>query len=74
MHSEKLSISLSTYLIQFIEQYKTNHQCKSRSQVIEEALELLRNRELEEAYRQASNEVDSAWDAVVADGLTDETW
>ncbi|MEL6164878.1 MAG: CopG family transcriptional regulator, partial [Cyanobacteria bacterium J06628_3] len=42
--------------------------------VIEEALELLRNRELEEAYRQASNEVDLAWDVVVGDGLTDETW
>lgn len=74
MHSEKLSISLSSYLVQFIEQYKTNHQYKSRSQVIEEALELLRNRELEEAYRQASNEVDLAWDVVVGDGLTDETW
>ncbi|MEL6461944.1 MAG: ribbon-helix-helix domain-containing protein [Cyanobacteria bacterium J06641_2] len=74
MHSEKLSISLSSYLVQFIEQYKTSHQYKSRSQVIEEALELLRNRELEEAYRQASNEVDLAWDVVVGDGLTDETW
>ena len=41
--------------------------------MIEEALELLRNQELEEAYRQASNEVDSAWDTVVADGLNDET-
>lgn len=74
MHSEKLSISLSNYLVQFIEQYKINHQCKSRSQVIEEALELLRNRELEKAYKEASNEVDSAWDTVVGDGLTDETW
>lgn len=74
MHSEKLSISLSSYLVQFIEQYKTSHQYKSRSQVIEEALELLRNRELEEAYKQASKEVDLAWDVVVGDGLTDETW
>ncbi|MBE9216791.1 CopG family transcriptional regulator [Plectonema cf. radiosum LEGE 06105] len=70
MQSEKLSISLSTYLVQFIEQYKTNHQCKSRSQVIEEALELLRNRELEEAYKQVSDEVDTIWDTVVGDGLT----
>jgi hypothetical protein len=38
----------------------------------EEALELLRNRELEEAYRQASAEVDSDWDVTVADGLTDK--
>ncbi len=36
-------------------------------------LELLRNQELESAYRQASSEVDSAWDITVADGLTDET-
>ncbi|GJD20131.1 hypothetical protein RIVM261_050870 [Rivularia sp. IAM M-261] len=74
MNVEKLSISLPPSLVEFIENYKLSKGCKSRSQVIEEALELLRNRELEEAYRLASAEVDSAWDVTVADGLADETW
>ena len=74
MKAEKLSISLPAYLVQFIENYRLNKGCKSRSQVIEEALELLRNQELEEAYRLASAENDSAWDVTLADGLADETW
>jgi antitoxin ParD1/3/4 len=74
MNVEKLSVSLPPSLVEFIENYKLSKGCKSRSQVIEEALELLRNRELEEAYRLASAEVDSAWDVTVADGLADETW
>ncbi len=67
MHSEKLSISLPLSLVQFVENYKVAKGCKSRSQVIEVALELLRLRELEQAYCEASKEVDP-------DGLTDETW
>lgn len=72
MQAEKISISLSQSLLQFIESYKIAKGCKSPSQVIELALELLQNQELESAYRQASSEVDSAWDITVADGLTDE--
>ncbi|MEG4305911.1 ribbon-helix-helix protein, CopG family [Microcoleus sp. D3_18a_C4] len=74
MQAEKISISLSQSLVKFIESYKIAKGCNSRSQVIEVALELLRNQELESAYRQASSEVDSAWDLTVADGLTDKTW
>lgn len=51
------------------------HGCKTRSQVFEGALELLRARELEEAYREADREADTAaWDVATADGLADETW
>lgn len=74
MQTEKLSISIPTSLVQFIESYKVAKGCKSRSQVIETALELLRNQELEEAYRLASSEVDADWDITVADGLANETW
>ena len=74
MNAEKLSISLPPILVQFIEHYKLAKGCKSRSQVVEEALELLRSRELEDAYRQASAEVDNGWDVTIADGLADETW
>jgi metal-responsive CopG/Arc/MetJ family transcriptional regulator len=71
MQAEKISISLSQSLLKFIESYKIAKGCKSPSQVIEVAWELLRTQELESAYRQASSEVDSAWDLTVADGLVD---
>ncbi|MGI8499620.1 MAG: CopG family transcriptional regulator [Hassallia sp.] len=74
MHSEKLSISLPLSLVQFVENYKLAKGCKSRSQVIELALELLRLRELEEVYCEASKEIDADWDVTLADGLTDEMW
>lgn len=74
MQAQKLSISLLASLLRFIEHYRVAKGCKSRSQVIEEALALLQAKELEEAYRDASVEVDPAWDITIADGLTDETW
>ncbi len=74
MQAKEISISLSQSLLQFIESYKIAKGYKSPSKVIELALELLRNQELESAYRQASSEIDSVWDLTVADGLTDETW
>ena len=74
MGVEKISISLPPHLVKFIENYQLASGYKSRSQVIEKAVELLRSQELEQAYRDASREVDSDWDVTVADGLTDETW
>ena len=68
MQARKLSISLPPSLVNFIENYKVSQGCKSRSQVIEIALEVLQAQELEKAYREASEEVDSAWDVTVADG------
>ena len=41
--------------------------------MIEEALTLLRERELEVAYRAASADTDPAWDGTIGDGLDDET-
>lgn len=74
MQAEKLSVSLPAGLVGFIEQYRASHALKSRSQVIGEALELLRQRELELAYRDASRETDEDFDIALADGLSDETW
>lgn len=45
MFTEKLSISLPAPLVRFVEQYRSTHRCRTRSQVFEEALELLRTRE-----------------------------
>jgi hypothetical protein len=74
MYVEKISVSLPASLVRFVEQYKTAHRCKTRSQVFEEALELLRARELEQAYREADQENDTAWEVTASDGLADEAW
>jgi len=74
MHAEKLSISLPPRLICFIKDYQETHDCKSQSEVIKQALKLLRQKELEKAYLAANNETDSAFDVTDMDGLDDETW
>ena len=73
MQVEKISVSLPTFLVQFVETYKSTHQ-KTRSDVIEEAVRLLREQELEKAYKEVNQEIDESWDVVVGDGLADETW
>jgi len=74
MQLQKISISLSLEMVKFIEHYKEATGCQSRSQVISKALLLLQSRELEQAYREASLEVDEIWEITVGDGLRDETW
>ena len=73
MSVAKVSISLDGLLAGFVETYRKKRGLK-RSQVFEEAIKLLRNRELEAAYLAAGAEADKAWDATDADGLSDETW
>jgi antitoxin ParD1/3/4 len=70
----KLSVSLPRSLAGFVENYRKKGGLKSRSQVFEEAIKLLRTRELEAAYRAANSEIDEVWDNAVSDGLSDETW
>ena len=76
MYAEKVSVSLSHTLMQFVEEYKVSHARKSRSQVIEEALTLLRERELEAAYRDADAGTQLVQDfaPTISDGLADEAW
>jgi antitoxin ParD1/3/4 len=71
MQTEKISISLPSPLVQFVENYKITKGCKSRSQVIELALDLLRYQDLEQAYREASTEIDEDWELTTGEGLTD---
>jgi antitoxin ParD1/3/4 len=73
MQSQKISISLPSEMMTFIENYKETRG-KSRSQIISEALSLLRDKELEQAYREASEEVDEVWEVTTGDGLSNETW
>lgn len=75
MQTQKLSISLPTQQFEFIEHYQTTHHCKSRSEVVSEALRLLQQTQLEACYREASKEVDDAFEITTADGLDEhETW
>lgn len=75
MLAEKLSISLPSDTVAFIETYQASHAIKSRSQVVELALRKLREQELESAYREASGELDPAWNEANSDGLlNDEAW
>jgi antitoxin ParD1/3/4 len=74
MNAEKVSVTIPKDLYGFIDQYRSAHALKSRSQVVSEALELLRQRELDQAYQAANDEVDTDFDATSSDGLRDETW
>jgi antitoxin MazE9 len=77
MSAAKLSISLPASLVGFVEKYRKTRGLRSRSQVFEEALKLLRNQELEAAYRAASEDDEKTnreWESTISDGLTDETW
>ncbi|WP_204152909.1 hypothetical protein [Leptolyngbya sp. CCY15150] len=55
MQVTKLSISLSQSLLAFVEDYQHNHAFSSHSQVIEKALELLREQELKATHIQVDD-------------------
>lgn len=75
MLTQKLSISLPQQQYDFIEEYQNSHHMKTRSEVIQKALYLLQQTQLEACYRDASLEIDDDFDVTSADGLDeDETW
>ncbi|MEO5861271.1 MAG: hypothetical protein ABIQ03_02255 [Burkholderiales bacterium] len=74
MAVEKLSISIPGAALEFVERYRKKHSIKTRSEVVQEALALLRERELEGAYGESSAEIDLDWDCLSSDGLIDEAW
>ncbi len=74
MNQQKLSVSVSESIARFVESYKGEHNLKTKSEVVERALELLRERELEKAYAEAASEIDPAWDETLADGLAEDDW
>lgn len=77
MQSQKLSISLTDDLVKFIDRYRSDRGLKARSEVIDQALRLLKQQSLEAAYTEAYAEMsqeDSLWDITTGDGLSDEAW
>jgi antitoxin ParD1/3/4 len=73
MSVAKLSVSLPDSLAGFVENYRKKRGL-NRSQVFEEAVKLLRSRELEAAYQEANAETDKEWENTIGDGLADEAW
>lgn len=74
MPGEKHSISLPREALAFVERYRKTHLMKTRSEVVQEALTLLREHELEGAYREANLETHLDWGRLSKDGLTDQAW
>lgn len=69
----KLSVSLPGALAGFVEDYRKKRGL-NRSQVFEEAVKLLRSRDLEAGYRAANAEIGEGWENTAGDGLADEAW
>lgn len=67
-------MSVSEPIAEFVTNYQGAYNLRTKSEVVELALELLRERELEIAYAEAAGELDPAWDATLKDGLADEDW
>ena len=75
MQSQKLSISLPKQQCKFIEHYLVEHHIKNRSEVIQEALYLLQQKELETYYKEANQEINQDFENTNLDGIeNNETW
>ena len=74
MYAQKLSISLPQQLYDFIGSYQEKHHCKNRSEVINQALQLLQQKQLENYYKEANKETNNSFEITTFDGLDNETW
>jgi antitoxin ParD1/3/4 len=70
----KVTISIPQHLYEFVEHYQSEHEFKSRSEVIGAALQLLQQKQLQADYLEANKELADDFDLTIADGLDDETW
>jgi antitoxin ParD1/3/4 len=71
MQAQKSSISLTEDLVKFIDQYRSDRELKARSELINQALRLLKQQSLEAAYTEAYAEMsleDALWDVTTGNG------
>lgn len=73
---QKISVSLGTNILEFVDRYAADHSAKGRSAVVVKALQLLQLREQEfnlaEAYAQSASQdkkIAAEFQATLADGL-----
>lgn len=75
MRTHKLSISIPEPLYEFLESYQEERHYKTRSAVVNDALKLLRQAQLEACYREANEELNDDFEQTTGDGLEEnETW
>lgn len=77
--SQKISVSVPTSLVQFLERYQLEHGLKTKSSVVERALQALREQELEREYAAAAREQHETgeaedWEITAGDGMAAEAW
>lgn len=70
----KLSVSISEQDVEFLDDYVSSHDVRSRSAAVAQAVALLRAQVLSDSYEQAWAEWEASddalvWEAVTADGL-----
>lgn len=73
----KLSISLPDEDVALLDTYAAEHAIESRSATLHAAVQLLRERRLEDEYRAAILEWDGSeeaalWDSITGDGIPDD--
>lgn len=71
----QISARIDESLATFLESYQQQHEVKNRSEVLERAIEALRERFLSEEYAQAMDEWEGSedaelWEQTVGDGIT----
>lgn len=75
MNGQKISISVPANLVEFVASYQEEHHCRTRSEVIVQALRLLQRSQLEACYHEANSELDNDFDSTIGDGIDDhEAW
>lgn len=76
MSTSRFSVSISDEIAQFVQNYQDEQKISSRSEVIERALKLLREKELQKAYYEAgqewlNSEDSTLWENTITDELAD---
>jgi len=72
--SEKLSVSLPRDLVDYVDEYRREHDIASRSHVLARAISALRSEELIASYKRSAREAaDPLLEGGLADGLTPST-
>jgi Arc/MetJ-type ribon-helix-helix transcriptional regulator len=74
MNPRKLSVSVPESVASFVESYKREHALKTKSEVVQRALTLVREQELERIYTETVGEISPSWEVTLPDGLTEEAW
>jgi antitoxin ParD1/3/4 len=71
MTKAKISVTIPKNLMTFLDFYSVVHKTHNRSHIIQKALELLQQNELEVCYIQANSEINHEFEICNEDGISD---